>query len=182
MADKNRTKREILATFFEVLRSTPFEKITVKQLCEHAQISRQTFYQYFRDKYDVVEAVVGIVLQDNFQQLGKTIGWHGAYLNTFRQMEAMSDALRRIGTTGDYNSIDQMTTRSAFDDYMNRYRERYGEEPSEKLVFQMRWLAVAGTWAPYEWIQGGCTPPAERFADMFVSLIPHELREALDVD
>ena len=39
---------------FSLLAEKPFEKITVGELCENAQYPRATFYNYFDDKYDLL--------------------------------------------------------------------------------------------------------------------------------
>lgn len=50
----NRTKREILRAFNELMTQRPIDKISVDDICEAADISRSTFYRQFRDKYDVL--------------------------------------------------------------------------------------------------------------------------------
>ena len=52
-----KTKRNIKKTLIEMMNATPFEKITVTQLCNQANTSRITFYTYYSDKYDLLEAV-----------------------------------------------------------------------------------------------------------------------------
>lgn len=40
------------------MRQYIFEKITVRQICEGAGVIRATFYNYFEDKYDCLNAIV----------------------------------------------------------------------------------------------------------------------------
>ncbi|MBO5473038.1 MAG: TetR family transcriptional regulator [Lachnospiraceae bacterium] len=37
------------------MKSTAFEKITVKKLCEKAEVNRSTFYAHFTDIYDMLD-------------------------------------------------------------------------------------------------------------------------------
>ena len=46
------TKLDILHTLLEMLRDTPLDEITVKDLTERCGISRQAFYYHFSDIYD----------------------------------------------------------------------------------------------------------------------------------
>jgi len=48
------TKEAIIQTFIEMLNDRPFEKITVTDLIEKCGISRNTFYYYFQDIYDLL--------------------------------------------------------------------------------------------------------------------------------
>ena len=48
-----KTKTAIHNTFLELRSKKPLEKITIKELCEKAQINKSTFYSHYRDIYDL---------------------------------------------------------------------------------------------------------------------------------
>ena len=50
-----RTDRDITDAFLKLLQKKPFEKIIVQDIMEEAMVNRSTFYQHFRDKYEVAE-------------------------------------------------------------------------------------------------------------------------------
>lgn len=50
-----KTLKQIDQALLESLADTPFEKITVDQLCRAALINRSTFYKYYTSKYDLME-------------------------------------------------------------------------------------------------------------------------------
>ena len=52
-----KTRQNIFNAFITLREKYPLEKITVKELCEHAQISKQTFYLHYRDLYDLSERI-----------------------------------------------------------------------------------------------------------------------------
>lgn len=54
MADSNITKQALAASLRELMRTTPFDKINVAQICEQCGMSRKSFYYHFKDKYDLV--------------------------------------------------------------------------------------------------------------------------------
>lgn len=45
------------------------EKITVKELTERAQISKQTFYLHYRDMYDLSERIEQSMIQEMLKEL-----------------------------------------------------------------------------------------------------------------
>lgn len=49
------TRRRFIEAFCEIYKNKPVEKITVREIAERAGHNRVTFYQYFRDAYDVLE-------------------------------------------------------------------------------------------------------------------------------
>ena len=52
-----KTKQNIRAAFFDLLKERGLDKLTVREILEAAQINRATFYRYYRDKYDLAEQV-----------------------------------------------------------------------------------------------------------------------------
>ena len=50
-----RTLKILTLALTQLLQEKPFEKITVIDLCERALIPRATFYNYFDDKYDLLQ-------------------------------------------------------------------------------------------------------------------------------
>ena len=55
------TKRLINESFIELLQAKPFNKISVKEICDNADINRTTFYNYYDDQYDLLSNI-----EDNF--------------------------------------------------------------------------------------------------------------------
>lgn len=61
--DKISTKRTYILlqrSLFQLLTVTPFEKITLTQLCDDAMIPRSTFYRYFEDKHDLLRYCIQV--------------------------------------------------------------------------------------------------------------------------
>lgn len=58
-----KTRQALITTFSELLQTTSFEHITVQDLCEKANIRRSTFYRHFNDKYDLLEYIVGMLIE-----------------------------------------------------------------------------------------------------------------------
>lgn len=50
-----RTKKEIIETFQDILEKTPINKITVKSIVEQCGVNRNTFYYYFEGIPELVE-------------------------------------------------------------------------------------------------------------------------------
>lgn len=59
MNNKNKsTKKLLVESFKKHLLNTDFEKITIKMITDDAGVIRTTFYNYFRDKYEVFEYIL----------------------------------------------------------------------------------------------------------------------------
>ncbi len=53
----NATGRVIAEAFLDLMGMKPYEKITVKELTEHCNVARTTFYRHFEDTYDLLEQI-----------------------------------------------------------------------------------------------------------------------------
>lgn len=52
----NRTHKAIIDGFIHLIKENDFNKISVEMIMKKAAVSRSTFYRYFKDKYDVMNA------------------------------------------------------------------------------------------------------------------------------
>lgn len=50
-----RTKKAIKTAFVDLVNEKGFANVTIKEIAERAIINRQTFYNYYQDKYDLTE-------------------------------------------------------------------------------------------------------------------------------
>ena len=51
---QDRTKYKLADSIKECMKTTPVDKITVKDIVERCGLTRQTFYRNFKDKYDLI--------------------------------------------------------------------------------------------------------------------------------
>ncbi len=59
-----RSRREIVQAFLSLLSKYPLEKITIKQIMDMTGLSRQTFYQIFNDKEEILEYYLDTLFED----------------------------------------------------------------------------------------------------------------------
>jgi AcrR family transcriptional regulator len=57
------TREQILDAADEFLRAHPFRDLTVSGLMQTTSVSRPAFYQYFRDRYDIIEGLIERIAQ-----------------------------------------------------------------------------------------------------------------------
>ena len=65
-----KTRRSIYNAFIEIRSRKDLEKITVKELCEKAQINKSTFYVYYEDIYDLSDKIENEIVTSVIRDLG----------------------------------------------------------------------------------------------------------------
>lgn len=53
-----KSKRDLCHALIELMKSTPFKKITVGDICSAAMINKMTFYKHYTDKYELLNDVL----------------------------------------------------------------------------------------------------------------------------
>lgn len=51
------TKQMLRSSLIELMKNAPIGKITIKKICENAEINRSTFYLYYGDQYALLEEI-----------------------------------------------------------------------------------------------------------------------------
>ena len=76
MASSMITKKRIAKAFKTCLNRQTFEKLSVRHVMEEAQLRRQTFYDHFLDKYDLLEWIFQTDLEEQITaNLDYISGW-----------------------------------------------------------------------------------------------------------
>ncbi len=61
---EKKTKRSISNAFLEIRSQKPLERITVKELCEAAEISKATFYLHYHDVFELSDTLQQNTIRD----------------------------------------------------------------------------------------------------------------------
>ena len=67
-----------------LVRSESLDRITVMQICKAADVSRQTFYRCFLDKYDLVNWYFERLVDQSFREMGVSLTLREGLLNKLR--------------------------------------------------------------------------------------------------
>lgn len=54
---KRQAKIEIQNALVDLMAEYPFQEISTKMICAYSNINRSTFYDYYKDKYDLLETI-----------------------------------------------------------------------------------------------------------------------------
>lgn len=58
------TKKVLRESLLSLMKSKPIKEITVKEVCEAAELNRATFYKHYRDCYDLLENIENELIED----------------------------------------------------------------------------------------------------------------------
>jgi AcrR family transcriptional regulator len=95
------TKTLLKNSLVELMRKYPISKISVKLLCETADINRSTFYAHYTDQYDLLKQLEQEVILD----LGKYISKDDFFKQTSQTTQALNQIMVYIAKNADLFKI-----------------------------------------------------------------------------
>lgn len=132
-----RTDKAIQTAMVHLLKSKPFEKITVQDILDETPVSRATFYKHYRDKYEIVEKMQAEFLSVQERLVTAMTGvetWDDAeFLRTYsdRYRESLQSLLKvqteNVNLThGLIRELARLYRRNAAGPYVNLEAPLYG--------------------------------------------------------
>lgn len=160
----DRTRRSLLDAFAQLLGSTAFDAITVAQVSDAADVSRQSFYRHFGDLDALTEAYFERIFdefEDAASELDPAQGL-SPYLALFRTLHHHRAEL--LGFASERLRPRLFGTLWAYQTRLQGYARKEGESEHGDVVIAYQ---SGGTSAVVmEWVTQGMTEPPEVIADM----------------
>ena len=167
------TKMVIKEQFAALLATTSLNKITVKEICEKAEINRATFYRYYTDAYDLLEKIEQEFLEDMFLKLADSISV-GAKKVLILIMEKMKENISLyqalFSENGDKQFIEKLFT-LCYKEHAVNLHERFQNLPFQKQEFLFYFIAQGCSGILTQWLTHGMEMPIEEVADFTEKLI-----------
>ena len=148
----------------------PLKAITVKDILAETGVSRQTFYNYFQDKNDLIQRVYLKRIIPDFQSPDKNLDFSRANLAVARNVQAHRDFLRQACMLEGQNCLREFMFSHCKELDLTWHQMLYGGSMPEKLRFATEYHAVASISMLLTWILSGASSGAEEVAAMITRL------------
>jgi probable dihydroxyacetone kinase regulator len=112
---KQHAKTVIINSFKKLLVNQPLDKITVKEICLHCNVNRQTFYYYFADIIDIFKVIVFEELTAEIAQNRTFETWEGGFLATMNYLKKNSKMILHV-----YHSSYWPEANTCFTNFSNK--------------------------------------------------------------
>lgn len=168
MQDSLITKKIIAYSLKKLMEDAPFQKISIRQIMEQADIRRQTFYDHFQDKYELLAWIYRQDISENISDFLDYEEWHKVIFRIldyfYRHQVFYCNAL----SVSEQNSFDhyflehtQGLTETIIKDVAEKQTFSVS---SQKLTFSAEFLSHAFVGLTKEWLLKGCQRPVPELA------------------
>lgn len=161
----------------------PIDKITIKEITDKAGVIRPTFYNHFKDKYELLEwitvnelfAPVDPLLSNGMLKEGVTF-----ILTT---MEREKEFYKRAAALEGQNSFNEIYNRcvaKAVLKYIDVERlAAMADYTWLKKELVADFLAHSISWGTIQWIKRGMNVPVEELADVYIKIFRSPIIEVI---
>lgn len=158
------------------------ENITVSQIAQEAGVTRQVFYHYFDDKYELASWIhymhlyqsVKQALEENSQQV-----WRLTIRNWMYQLIEKKAFYMNAFQSVSQKEFQRIIRDFFYDSYKWQMEQHKKRELNEEEKFVLHTYLYGGMEAVYEWIAGGMVMPVVRLADLLELSMPDLIKQCI---
>lgn len=168
------TKMVIRNSFVKHLETKPLSKITVKEICDLAEINRATFYKYYCDTYDLLDKIEYEFLEELQNNVSQSI--HGGFKATItfilESIKADGDLYRTLFSDNGDPHFPSLIFSSCYEKCTAIEGEkRFPQLSPAQQTWLFYFIAQGCSGVLGQWMEGGMEEPVGEVADFMDRLI-----------
>ena len=178
MNEHDSTRYLFAQSIKDLMAKQSLDKMTVTDIVKHSGMTRQTFYRYFKDKYDLVNWYFEKLADKSFRQIGNSSTLREGLINKFTFL--LNDKMFFIQAfqSKDYNNIENYDYQCIFEFYQNIIRKKIGPIPDD-IMFLLEMYCHGSITMTVQWAVSGMKKTPEDMADLLIAALPPQLEQLL---
>ncbi|MDO4527826.1 MAG: TetR family transcriptional regulator [bacterium] len=175
------TKKIITDAAFSLFREFPFDAITVQMILNRAEVSRKTFYKYFKDKYELMELNYRKVMDQHIRDYYNGHNWYDILMFLYDYINEERMYFKHVSDISGPDSFWSFLREYSLQFYSsiklyNEKRQKLTEE--ERLTILM---IIEGQMSVFKEVVDGTTSiNREDFARILCSIMPDSYKNRID--
>ena len=149
----------------------PLERVTVKRLLERSGVSRQTFYNHFIDKNDLICKVYERRIVNALNGASSGFAYRDELEQSLRSMHKHGIFMRQAAAMDDQNNLSEHAMKRAQDFDLAWHQSLWGDDPMpEELRLATIYHAMASVQMTLSWILTGFPAPEAELATLITRM------------
>ncbi|WKY44721.1 TetR/AcrR family transcriptional regulator C-terminal domain-containing protein [Eubacteriaceae bacterium ES2] len=175
----DRTKEKLAKSIKALMVYKPLDKITVKEIVDHSELTRQTFYRYFQDKYHLVNWYFDKLAQQSIKQMGVSLTLEEGLTQKFTFVRNEKTFFTAAFKSSDCNSIYDYDLQLITGFYTDLIIKKTGQPIADDDLFLLDMYCQGSMDMTYKWVLDGMTMDPNEFAKLLIKAIPDKLKSYL---
>ncbi|MBQ4539502.1 MAG: TetR/AcrR family transcriptional regulator [Oscillospiraceae bacterium] len=176
-AKTEQTRQRIQNAFWDIHREKSIDKITVREVAEHAGVNRSTFYAYYKDVYDILEQseneiITALISEHHWRSKG--VLDHAQYKKDLYEIgeffkKHKKSLLVLVGEKGDPRFSKRIWD-TAWRGLRENIADISGRYDDPLLDYIVEYIINCHAGILTLWFKNGCVTPFEQIADLTYQL------------
>lgn len=158
--------------FLNLIEKQSLSSITVQTLLDETGAARQTFYNHFHDKNDLIYYIYNTNIIKEYQDpMNVHFDFSKALVDSFYQMKKYHRFLEQALRMDDPGCLKDYIFQHCYEYDIKWHQSCYGDEKMpEELVFATKYHAIASSSMAISWILSGMPATCEDMVDLIVQM------------
>lgn len=177
MTTKDVTKQKLKEAIKTLLLSKSFEKITIADIVQSIDISRQSFYAHYPDKYALICDIHDDVLQKSLKKIGYDLSWAEGVYQLYSLMKDNAPFYTKIFKGYDNNFLYEYHLKTVMDTYERiiDYQNQFCDEAKFSLELYCRGAVSMIV----KWVTTGMKETPDELISLYFYTMPPIIKKAL---
>lgn len=162
----------------ELMYHQSLDKITVTDIVKRSGMTRQTFYRYFQDKYDLVNWYFEKLADKSFRQIGNSSTLREGLIKKFSFLLNDQVFFTQAFQSKDYNNVENYDYQCILEFYSSIIKKKIGDIPYD-IMFLLEMYCHGSITMTVNWAVNGMVESPEMIADLLIDALPPKLEELL---
>lgn len=164
-------KEIIVDSLLNLCETIPLEAIKIRQVLEKSGVSRQTFYNHFIDKNDLVQYVYESRIIPDFNKENKNLSFYNSLVISFDNMKKYNIFMKQACMIEGQNSLKDYIFEHCKEFDLRWHQELYGSKlMPDNLKFSTEYHAMASSSMVLSWILSDMPVDSREIAEMIVKM------------
>ena len=164
-------KKMLAYSLLKLCENKNLEALTIQDLLNDTGISRQTFYNHFIDKNDLIHYVYNTKIVPDFHYQNMTINFYESLLITFKNMQRYHRFMKQACMMEGQNCLKDYIFEHCKEFDLKWHQVLYGYKPMpDTLKFATEYHATASTSMTLSWILSDMPVSCEEIVKMIVEM------------
>lgn len=175
--------KQILAdALIDLSEEKPLSKITVSNIVTKAGAGRQTFYNHFKDKNDLIYWIFCCTLRGE-RKLMQTAGYYTYLKKLYTEAQNYRNFLRQACALEGQNSLSEAIFLQTYDYHKKYIEEHFGKEVlDDQLEWALKFHAYGAANMYIRWAEQGMPGSGETQAAYALHCMPDSIKKYLPLD
>ncbi len=164
-------KKMLADSLLKLCENKNLEALTIQDLLNDTGISRQTFYNHFIDKNDLIHYIYNTKIVPDFHYQNMTINFYESLLITFKNMQRYHHFMKQACMMEGQNCLKDYIFEHCKEFDLKWHQVLYGHKPMpDTLKFATEYHATASTSMTLSWILSDMPVSCEEIVKMIVEM------------